>query len=246
MEHAINDELLFDVDSPPIARSHENISIADLFCHLAQDQHHVRSCVQTSRFILAILVPSSADVLRTNPCGDKAAADGDNNPPPLQSMIPPPRWREVQQRRDPAIVLPSRFRWLVVIGLQTGSLSHATVATDVKFANPTPVIVVSKEDSRDVLLSLPSMMVSIGDCNFLLVPQRHQTTSISVDANANAAVPTHSVARLGRHLPGQQYCRGLIDDNGGEEWNHPTSSSSSSSSFSSHSSPRPPLSYSRC
>ncbi len=28
MERAINDELLFDEDSPPIARSHENISIA--------------------------------------------------------------------------------------------------------------------------------------------------------------------------------------------------------------------------
>ncbi len=82
---------------------------------------------------------------------------------------------------------------------------------------------------------------------FLLVPRRRQTTPISVDVNAdaNADVPTHPIAGSGRHLPGQRYCHGLIDDNGGEEWNHPTSSSSSSSSFSSHSSPRPPSSYSR-
>ncbi len=80
---------------------------------------------------------------------------------------------------------------------------------------------------------------------FLLVPRRRQTTPISVDADADAAVPAHPVARSGHHLPGQRYCHRSIDDDGGEEWNHPTSSSSSSSSFSSHSSPRPPSSYSR-
>jgi hypothetical protein len=51
MECAINEEPLFDEDSLPIARSHENISIAGLLHHLAQDQRHVRWRV---RFDVAI------------------------------------------------------------------------------------------------------------------------------------------------------------------------------------------------
>jgi hypothetical protein len=98
------------------------------------DVTYDRTSVLTSRSILAIVVPSSVDALRTNPRSDKAATNGDNNPPPSRSMISPPRWREVRQRRDPAVVLPSRFRRLVAIHLRTGSLSRAMAATDVEFA----------------------------------------------------------------------------------------------------------------
>ncbi len=45
--------------------------------------------ILTLRSILAIVVPSSVDASRTNPRGNKAATDVDNNSPPLQSMTPP-------------------------------------------------------------------------------------------------------------------------------------------------------------
>jgi hypothetical protein len=118
--------------SPDPIKTYESLASSAIWHRI--DVMYDHASVLTSRSILAIVVPSSVNASRTNPRGDKAAANGDNNPPPSRSMIPPPRWREVRQRRDPAVVLPSQFRRLVVIRLRTGSSSRATAATDVEFA----------------------------------------------------------------------------------------------------------------
>ncbi len=134
MERAINDKPLFNEDSPPSPdpmKTYQSLASSAIWHRI--DVTYDRTSVSTLRSILAIVVPSSVDASCTNPHGDKAAADGDNDEPPSRSMIPPPWWREVRQRRDPAVALPSRFRRLVAIRLRTGSSSRATAATDVEF-----------------------------------------------------------------------------------------------------------------
>jgi hypothetical protein len=61
---------------------------------------HDSASVLTSRSIRGIIVPSSIDALYTNPRGN-ANHGNDNLLPSLQSTIPPPRWKEVRQWRNP-------------------------------------------------------------------------------------------------------------------------------------------------
>jgi hypothetical protein len=172
MERAINDKPLFDEDSPPIARSHENISITVLFRHLAQDQRHVRSRV---RFDVAIHSRDRCPLLRRRiahkPARQQSRRRRRQRPTAVAINDPPPSVEGGAAaarscRRPPLPIQEARGDTPT-----NGIFVPCNGGNGRQIRDPTPVVVVGEEDSCDASSLSSSSMASIRDCNFCLFPE---------------------------------------------------------------------------
>ncbi len=170
MERAINDEPLFDEDSPPIARSHENISIAGLFRHLAQDRRHVRSRVCFDVLIHSHdLRPLLRRRIAHKPARRQSRRQRRQRPTAVAINDPPPSVEggaaAARSRRRPPLPIQEARGDTPTNGIFVPC--HGGVGRRIR--DPTPVVVVGEEDSRDA--SSSSSMASIGDRDFCLFPE---------------------------------------------------------------------------
>ncbi len=172
MERAINDEPLFNEDSPPIARSHENISIAGLFRHLAQDRRHVRSCV---RFDVAIHSRDRRSLQRRRiahkPARRQSRRRQRQRPTAVAINDPTPSVEggaaAARSRRRPPLPIQEARGDTPTNGIFVPC--HGGDGRRIR--DPTPVVVVGEEDSRDASSSSSSSMASIGGRDFCLFPE---------------------------------------------------------------------------
>jgi hypothetical protein len=173
MERIINNEPLFDEDSPPIARSHENISIAGLFRHLAQDRRHVRSRVC---FDVAIHSRDCRPLLRRRiahkPARRQSRCRRRQQPTAVAINDPPPSVEggstAARSRRRPPLPIQEARGDMPTNGIFIPC--HGGDGRRIR--DPTPVVVVGEEDSRDASSSSSSSsMASIGDHDFCLFPE---------------------------------------------------------------------------